>query len=143
MPVGVRRTSLSDRLPAFGRRSVAVEALAVARKLLIFPLKLAKVLRELLVGVKPPYRLRQTAQIDRGTNAHEEDGAIQFEGTSGFKDFRFRDSGGNRSDFQRTGLRDSPARFLFHIVECSFEIDARLFYCFALGSLEDFFFCAG
>jgi hypothetical protein len=110
---------------------------------MIFLLELAKVLRELLVGLKSAYRLRQTAHIDRGTNAYEEDGTIQLEGVPGFEDFRFRDSGGNRSDFQRTGSCAFPARFFFHIVECSFEIHARFFHRVALGSLEDFFFCAG
>jgi len=67
---------------------------------MIFLLELAKVLRELLVGLKAAYRLRQTAHVDRGTNAYEEDGTIQLEEALGFEDFRFRDSGGNRSDFQ-------------------------------------------
>ena len=110
--------------------------------MVIFLLELAKVLRELLVGLKSANRFRQTAHIDRGTNAYEEDGTIQLEGVPGFEDFRFCDSGGNRSDFQRTGLCVSPARFFFHIVECSFELDARFFHRISLGSLEDFFFCA-
>ena len=109
---------------------------------MIFPLELAKVLRELLVGLKSAYRLRQTAHIDRGTNAYEEDGTIQLEGAPGIENFRFCDSGGNRFDFQRTGLCASPASF-FHIVECSFEIDALFFHRVPLSSLEDFCFCAG
>jgi hypothetical protein len=68
--------------------------------LVILLLELAIVLRELLIGLKSAYRVRQTAHIDRGTNAYEEDGAIQLKGTPGFEDFRFRDRGGNRSDFQ-------------------------------------------
>ena len=46
-------------------------------------------------------------------------------------------------NFARTGLCASPARFFFHIVECSLEIDARSFHRVPLGSLEDFRFCAG
>ena len=120
-----------------------LKLLQLRSQLVIFLLELAKVLRELLVGFESSYRLRQTAQIDRGTNTYEEDGTIQLEGATGFEDFRFRDSSGNCSDFQRTGLRASPARFFLHIVEYSFEINSRFFHRFALGSLEDFFFCAG
>ena len=80
-----------------------LKLLQLRAQLVIFLLELAKVLRELLVGLKSAYRLRQTAYIDRGANAYEEDGTIQLEGAPGFEDFRFRDSGGNRSDFQRTG----------------------------------------
>ncbi len=117
--------------------------LQLRAQLVIFLLELAKVLRKLLVGLKSAYRFRQIVQIDRGTNAYEEDGAVPFEGAPGFEDFRFCDRGGNRSDFQRTGLRASPTRFFFYIVKWSFKIDARLFRGVALGLLENFFFCAG
>ena len=103
--------------------------------MIIFLLELAKVLRKLLVGLKSAYRFRQTTHI--------EDRATQLEGAPGLEDFRFRGSGGNRSDFQGTGLRASSARFFFHIAECRFEINTRFFHCVALGSLEDFFLCAG
>ena len=118
VPVGMRRIFHSDRLPAFGRRSAAVEALAVARVIGDFPAgageSVAQVAGRIEVGVSPP----PDCPYHRGTNAHEEDGAAQFEGAPGFEDFRFCDRGGNRSDFQRTGLRASPARFFFYIVEC-------------------------
>jgi hypothetical protein len=111
--------------------------------LVILLLELAIVLGELLVGLKSAYRFRQTAHIDCGSNAYEEDWTISLEGTPGFEDFRFRDRGGNRPDFQRTGLCVSPASFFFHVMKCGFEIDARFFHRLTLGSLEDFLFRLG
>jgi hypothetical protein len=77
-----------------------LKLLQLRAQMVIFLLELAKMLRKLLLGLKPAYGLRQAAHIDSGTNAYEKDGTIQLEGAPGLEDFRFRDSGGNRSDFQ-------------------------------------------
>jgi len=46
---------------------------------MVLLLEPAKVVCELLVGLMPAYRLCQAADIDCGTNADVENGAIAFE----------------------------------------------------------------
>jgi hypothetical protein len=59
------RASRSDRLPTFERRSAVVKGLAVASEIGDFPAGVAKVLRELLIGLKSAYRLNQTLNVAR------------------------------------------------------------------------------